>query len=516
MRKEFNFLVALLFISLSSCNDEPPFIPENKELISKSENRMELRGLSYDKPSVTNPTLHADWENVTKIVLNNGLTTDAPWTNNGGNSIDVPLNYRMDIKKEDGWYMLSHSMLEKNSAEPNYILLYNRNTGILKGFYYNGNPNPNQLMIWALESAQPTSILQSNSLVTGILNSKSNFITTSNLLTKNVFSVSQNGTPNSFGPLSSGWNAFSFELPYGEIDKAPIVSIYGYSQIKSEISGEGSYSGEVVIPVSKEESGLDNILSPIKKVLGAGSQIIPQIKTIEKAVGIAGTILGQTSLSKSKTSVTNIRATSSGKVNLTGTSTTYLGGIVSSCNEIDLRKLNGNTDLGLWNFSTEPTFKYDNYVPIIPCSPLCDNTATVVMRSDLLLSQIKINPAIKNNIKKYSIINKQFFFQNSSSGRFLTEKASSNCYLTDFRFKSACPPTPPPFDPNNPRMYAYYQTVPNIPPNVFINVTVKFEFHDGSSFISSRNFKAGFIQVDIRDQLLAMDDKKNGRFIILM
>lgn len=85
--------------------------------------------------SKTNPFLLNDWENVNEIVLNTSGNhkVSAPWATGTSSSLDV--DFRKDIKKEDGWVMLFHTFKKKGLDEKqNYMCFYNRFTGFLKFF----------------------------------------------------------------------------------------------------------------------------------------------------------------------------------------------------------------------------------------------------------------------------------------------------------------------------------------------------------------------------------------------
>ncbi len=265
------FLLALIYLCFASCNNDQEVEKFTNPSINKdSVNTSTTKAFSLDIPSKSNPMLHNNWENVTTIFLNGGGTIDAPWVFREGNSMNIPLNYRIDIKKEDGWKMLSHTMLDQSSEQPNYILFYNPLRGLVKGFYYNRYPIKNNSLIWVMEAKSPTTIFPSNKIIQNSLNSKEQYISTSNINEDSQFN---------FGHLNQGWNAFSFELSYSTVDNAPIVSIKAYNHETSNLTAAGDYSGEVIIPVPKEDpSGLKSLVSTVGKIANAGSSIIPQLK----------------------------------------------------------------------------------------------------------------------------------------------------------------------------------------------------------------------------------------------
>ena len=488
MKRICFIVLSLLLSSITfSCSDKDVQI--SKETTSSSL----TRALSANDSSISNPTLHRDWENVNTIYLNGGGQIDAPWLVKEGNSMNIPENYRTDIKKEDGWIMLSHTLLSQSSSEPNYILLYNPNRGIVKGFYYNLENIKNQSFIWVMEATNPTSIFSSNTLIQNPLNTTNSYTTTSNIVESSQFS---------FGALNQGWNAFSFELPYGTTNNAPIIAIKGYNNESSTVTLSGTYSGEVIIPItSTQSSDASSIISAIKGALSAVSSVVPGLGSVNQAVSVASSILGNTSLFKSKTSITNIRATSSGKINLTGNSFTEFGGTATSINNIDLKKLNNNNELGLWGLSSNPVITYPETVIANPESENYYGEITYY-RANLnydtpnIKSLITINPLIKNNITSYSVTY-NFFSQDASL--FINTTNATNYHTTDFYYYLDYPA----YNSNSRYTFLYNTNrVQDALDPILMNITVTFTYNDGSSFISSRVFKPTFQQINNQETLV--------------
>lgn len=497
MKKNCFIALSLLLSSITfSCSDKDVQI--SKETTSSSL----TRALSANDSSISNPTLHRNWENVDTIYLNGGGQIDAPWIVKEGNSMNIPENYRTDIKKEDGWIMLSHTLLSQSSSEPNYILLYNPYRGIVKGFYYNKENIKNQSFIWVMEATNPTSIFPSNTLIQNSLNATSNYMTTSNILESSQFD---------FGALNQGWNAFSFEFPYATTNNAPIIAIKGYNNENSTVTLSGTYSGEVIIPItSTQSSDASSIVSAIKGALSAVSSVVPGLGSVNQAVSVASSILGHTSLFKSKTSITNIRATSSGNINLTGSSFTEFGGTATSINNIDLKELNNNNELGLWNLSSNPVITYPRCVNVDPASVSSDGLiryyeASLYGEVNNIYSLITINPLVKNNISSYNV-EYTFFSQNASS--FVNTTDATNYHTTNFDYYLDYESYS-----SSEKLYAYLYNTDNISSvlaPILMNITVTFTYKDGSSFISSRVFKPTFQQIDNQAALVNLYKKSNN------
>lgn len=466
------FILFFTCMVIFSCQEE--VILEQKSIDNSP---IQTRALSIDEPSVSNPDLHNNWENITTLFLNGGGDIDAPWVYKEGVSMNIPLNYRTDVKKEDGWTMLSHTLIRSTSREPNYILLYNKKTGVLKGFYYNENPENNNSFLWAMEATSPTSIFPSNELLQKPLNSTYKYITTSNIVEQSTFEFSE---------LNAGWNAFSFELSYGTVNNNPVISIKGYNNQQSLITGSGKYSGEVIIPVAGGATGFASMMSVLQGTTGVTATFLSKISTVKEAIGLVGTVLGNTSLYKK--SATNIRATSSGKFNLEASSFSSLGGMVFSLNNITLRRLNGNNDLGLWALSKNPTYICNKYNKAYGSGT--NYTASIGMNCNELISTIIINPLVKSSIADYKVISTQFFVKTPNQYSYI--KLADNIYCLDYSNKGSVSLT------------KYTDWIPTPKTNCYItpkdsfcvNITVEFTYNDGSTFISSRNFDANIRLID--------------------
>ncbi|WP_321480587.1 hypothetical protein [uncultured Bacteroides sp.] len=498
----------LLSVSLFlvSCGDQQAM----ENLKTSDLSTASTRAFSADEPSVSNPALQTDWENVKIIKLNGpgNMEIDAPWVYKEGNSMNIPLSYCQDIKKEDGWTMLSHTMIRQNMDYPNYMLFYNKYTGILKGFYYNLQNINNQTFIWTLNAKSPTSIFCSNTLIQEPMTATENYTTSSNIVEV---------TPLDYGQLNYGWNCFSFELCYSPMNNAPIVSIEGFNTETSIFNLSGDYSGEVIIPINvKKPSGLKSLVSGIGKIVGMASAIIPQLSTVSTAISAASAIMGHTSLYKSKTNMTTIRATSSGKIKLTGTSFTSKKGALTTANNIDLKRLNNNNDLGVWNLSSTPEVNYYKCSRLRRAPRPFNSTdsreydITTVQLGDLdLNSLIVLNPALMNDIASYRIVKRTFFSQSPSL--FTSLASASKYYPTNLGFYIAYSR---PFYSEIERMMRYYVVKDSsFFDEILLSITIEISYKNGSTVLSSRVFKPNFKCIDNMNDI--KQSNRNAYFVYL-
>ncbi len=372
--------------------------------------------------SKSNPDLFEMWDSITTVKLNRGGVVDVPWAFVLGNSMNIPDDFRMDVKREDGWEMLYHTLIDEDLAEPNYILFYNRKTCVLKVFYFSIYPENNQHLYWVLEANSPSCVIPSNTITQK--DEKRKLATTSNVIKHNSIG--------DIGHLNIGWNAFSFELPYGYSDNSDlVVSIYGYNEEVSESHLKGNFSGVVNIPKEvTEDSELlgslgtfakaaSSILTGYSKLTGFISNEALQ-KITEKGaknVSIASTFLKSLSSLFSKTKIVNIQGTMSGQIDLIGSSTIVKSGLVQSLDNVSLPF----EKIGLWTMKTPTLYSYPFYVVKFPnrgslfagwdvyhklsCDPDDESGFFESMSNKLNLnSYIVVNPALYDELESFEVI----------------------------------------------------------------------------------------------------------------
>lgn len=445
----------------------------------------ELKLLSFDEKSETNENLHTQWESVNEIRLNNNEPVIVPWKAGGGSSLDIPQSLVEDIKKEDGWIVLSHTMIKINN-EPNYIIFYNRQRGQLKVFYYNPTNIINKSLIWVLEANSPTSVLPSNELVQGIINTTNKYATTSNILNNSIAN---------FGQLVQGWNMFTIELPYGQTNNNPVINIRAYNDHSSVIELGGKFSGDVTINIPQSSpSFLSSLLSIITEIpkFTKPENWIDKIYNVKDGVSALGKI-GSSSLFTSKAGDMIVKGTTSGDITLTGKEFANYGGAVTSLIGIDLKKINNNKQLGLWTLKEIPTFSYNKY-------SLCGLSRDRKYSYPLELrysgnntnNMITINPEIADQIKSYSVGVNNFFMKTypykyesnlvADKVYDLTEILNGN--ITVFGSEPYIEPGA------STRPYDFIMVAEHvISSDLYANITVNFEYKDGSKFNSTRNYK---------------------------
>jgi len=460
-------LFVLLFLSCSSDMDELNQTIEKKNDYLRS------------SPISKNNSLKENWENITSVVLNNGLISPTPWktTDIEGVSNAIPRSYREDVKKVDGWVMLHHSMIYEKSTAPNYMLFYNRLRGLLKIYYYRGSESTTSNTIWVLRSKdRGTPIFSSNSLVQGLINTPYDIMTTSPILDDASFT---------FGALFPGWNSCSFELVYansGNID--PVVSIYTYNASSGDIALGGKYAGEVVIPIGGSQEA--NVIKLGKSLKDVG-KLIPGISSITNGISTAASVMGKSSVF-SKQTTSYIHATSSGTVNLSGNMLTLSSGATAYLNDIPLKKWNNNLDLGLWSLKESPTFYYNQYCIVNPMSRNEWSSTTTFYEQKDIKSLIVINPTLISEIKNYTVSYQFLFDKTVPEAQNIEKLTEDNIYRGSTSINYLEKGTLMNFHLNDLVCVEYFARCPNslIPKKITLNV--EFNYHNGSKFLSSRTF----------------------------
>lgn len=503
MKKHLLFIAFVIFgMSLMvSCQSEPEIF-NNEQGETNNDGMLETRAFSIDvTPDGLNHNLHTDWESMTIVKLNKGnITPFVPWYPGSTSASDIPWNYASDIKAVDGWKMLSHTMIYENSGDPDYMLFYNEKTGVLKGFYYNHTPHPNQCLVWILRLPNgATSILPNNQVMQGPMTTTNTHISTSNIVKDNL---------HNFNSLEEGWNAFSFELPYGTLNNSPLLAIEAYHSTISNLTLNGNYSGEVVIPIATSSQSLfGKILSSLPVISGAIGKFIEIPEEVDKVISAMGMAFGATSWTKKNGAVSTIRATSSGKIALTGTESLTQVGTVRRLWDIDIKRFNDNKAVGVWNLSQLPSFNFHkySYAEDGPYDEVHGNVRyqgyvpVSLPTGRSMESYIVINPYLSNQIRSYRVIDTQFYMSRPRTP-WVTSYEASSVYTTNFDFDvvGGSFPAQRPGEREYGQNYAIFkETSPSDFTGVCLNLTIEIEYMDGTILQSSRSYdNLTFNQVD--------------------
>lgn len=356
MKKDTMILLGLLFLVITGCQDELV----NDDLFF------------YQEESSVNSRSTTSWFDCNKCVLQSGAEVQLPWNTTAITTI--PDEIREDVKEEDGWRILFTSVdilgysetVTDTDVSGNYLLMYNRYTGMLKGFYYAENiVQENNNAYWLLTISDSTKLFNFVPYFAEPINSLDAPRQIS------LSTISTNGIVNGF---DVGWNCFMQELAYDENSMNERLSISGYALNKSTITFKGSYNSlsEGTI-VSSPTTNKNGILDGIAKGFGsaskdwikdnAGSSGNKAIKFATSVVceamdnGISGLVskglykVFGSVLGTTRTTY-DLQYTTNGSITIAGESQTPGTGYITPLAGIPLDGIGEN--LGLWNLAEAP------------------------------------------------------------------------------------------------------------------------------------------------------------------
>jgi hypothetical protein len=153
-------LFVLFLTILYGCTGEN--IQNNTDITAVNQKIATRAIVDTDNPSVSNPLLIDNWEDLNELTLNSGNRVTLPWRS--GSLSTIPFEMSTDIKKEDGWKLLVHTFKEVGlDVGQNYMIFYNELRGLLKVFYFKeGQPNPMNGFLWYIEQSPSSNTIFEN------------------------------------------------------------------------------------------------------------------------------------------------------------------------------------------------------------------------------------------------------------------------------------------------------------------------------------------------------------------
>lgn len=204
-----------------------------------------------------------EWENWDKIVLAGGESVSSPW-NEQKTAGAVPVEIRMDVKHKAGWNLIAHTVNGKGEKGLNYLVFYNRYTGILKVFYYAEENTPNNTGIWHLHFEQPQSFLAFSDQIAELSSSSRK---------NDIYVV--NVTEQTGKPFTRGWNCFFLELAYDPSFSEGTLQIIpeSLSTLKVSLGGDLDAYTEGTIITATSSNPLTSIVNGVANVAGKAAEI---------------------------------------------------------------------------------------------------------------------------------------------------------------------------------------------------------------------------------------------------
>lgn len=249
--------------------------------------------------------------------------------------------------------------------------MYNKFTGLLKGFYYAESVQANNNAYWLLSVSKGSKLFSFVPYFAEPIDSNSSPETIS------LSTVSTNGITQGF---DKGWNCFMTELAYDSNSINQTLSISGYALNEATITFSGSYnssSSGTIVSSAQNKSGIidglatgfgaaskewikDNTSKDASKPIKFLSTVAQNVadKGISGFISsglykVFGSLLGTTKTTQ------DLQFTTNGKVTITGKSSTPGSGYFNPIAGIPLNGIGEN--LGVWNLSTAPVNKIMAY-----------------------------------------------------------------------------------------------------------------------------------------------------------
>lgn len=364
-----------------------------------------------------NEGFDTNWENMTEVTLTDGQKLKLPWDYNGGSPSKYEI--RKDVRKEDGWIMLSHSINQPIylNVPVKYIALYNQASGDIKIFLFPFNSTlTHNTALWMVYFTKPQSWM--NSLNEVSLPTTYKF--KPDFLWQTCIKTTSDKTM-----IENGWNILLIPdiaydpNPPGEIGIQ--IDSKSYTTTWANLFGdtEGDINGKLISTGYKNPT--DDFKSEVVSYTGdAAESFAKKILKVESTRAIGGIIAsGVGSLiaagankilsgflgkfSKPTYSETNVRLKLKSSTNITGKLITPSPtGFPSTGFQIG----NDSTGilLGAWNLTENPTI-YIHPVGIIS-RVFYNNSDDALYRfaaSGKSKTDIVINPQLRPHIIKYSV-----------------------------------------------------------------------------------------------------------------
>ena len=242
--------INIIALSLSGCSDDNElFVMDNSSKNNESCDQNSLTRSSL--------TLESDWEKMEYVTRPNGKNEMLPWYIRANSPVDHTV--LSDMKKEDGWVLLSHSLYEPDfsKAPIDYIALYNQATGDLK-VYINSDKSLSEhnTALWNIYFTKPQAWINSLNEIT--LPSSYQF--------KSTFRWRTSVAPiDNKSYLEQGWNVviipnLSYD-PNSPNDIGIKIGSESYTQSIVDLIGEtdGEINGKIIATGSNNSlSGLEN------------------------------------------------------------------------------------------------------------------------------------------------------------------------------------------------------------------------------------------------------------------
>lgn len=411
-------LITIIVLSLlfSSCQMQDEIHETNNSCQKNSFNHELVAYPKKDRMLTRGSTSLYEWEKWTQVTLASGKTVNTPWneTVSGG---AIPYDVRTDIKGDDGWDLIAHTMNGYGEDGMNYLIFHNHYTGIMKVFYYleSNSSNLQNTALWKLHFENPQSFLAFTGEYARLSTDKS----VRDIYLSNITSDDSKG-------YNVGWNCFQVELAYDPDFTEGSLQIIPMSMTTSSIklNGNLNYKTQGTIISTTTSNPLNGVVKGVASLVGSTAKdwVSDQVKDanfgddvkkslssgagslVTSAVGAAlGSFVG--SFSKTTQTTQSVQLNTVGTVELEGEMKTLQTGLIVPLSMSISVKDVGH--LGVWCLTKKPSVLVNPYVVLekqntetpfwfdykMFANTDWDNESNVVFNPDLVTKLGGANPA---------------------------------------------------------------------------------------------------------------------------
>jgi hypothetical protein len=438
------FVLIIFVLSIASCStteiDDSIMSQSNQSVQSKPQ-----------KVARIDTSVDFDWENINFVSIA-GSNIALPWV--GGASSTVPAHIQAEMSKSYGWDLMYNTIYWNSNngyiGNQNYLIFYNKFTGILRFFIYNkiATSSSQGLFNFKIVSNVPTTLL----------NGISGFSAVAPKLEPScALTNSPADAESTITGFRNEWNYFDVPLVYdpninkntklkfslvtdqktiSDFDLSGTFTSKTNGQLITESTSNPTNSTVKSLSTAAGTKALGLLDSIVKKTINPTS-LIAKIAANAATAGISDLVsTGISSLFKSFTGRFNstqslsqkIKLTTEGQVKLTGSLITGSPGVINSMNLVALPGTdysdgglvpsNDINTFGVWTIDNQPIVYHDQYA----VGTVSGHYLTQKYIMDNNSFNVIINPNVLNSIDRFTVSKELWFHK---------EPYTDDCFPSD-------------------------------------------------------------------------------------
>ncbi|WP_295769110.1 hypothetical protein [uncultured Mucilaginibacter sp.] len=235
--------------------------------------------------TITGANTCFDWEANPYINFTNFPQQVLPWYSS--TAATLPEFVMTDYKREDGWELI-YNFLSQSTNEQNYVIYYNKFTGLMRTFYYLKSSVTTGEGMWGLGFNNTSALL----------NNMGYFAEPIDAPIQEPLSITTNlsKNPQTKG-VAPGWNGFDTEITYDPNAESKVIKmgLFSYASNISHLTltGDIALSSEGTIATIGSKNGLQNTANNAAKSVGdiAKNYVKDKVKGTNPVIKVASTAL---------------------------------------------------------------------------------------------------------------------------------------------------------------------------------------------------------------------------------